>query len=80
MDIPSAKEVLYSMLQVRKVPKGIVFKGIMSTVNVRSMNASRRLLGTLCGGSLEAPWRLRGGSAEDLGALREVVERSVSAR
>ena len=61
MDIPSAKEVLYSMLQVRNVQKGLVFKGIMSTVNVRSVNASRRLHGTLRGGSLEAPWRLRGG-------------------
>ena len=29
---------------------------------------------------VEVPWRLRGGSAEDLGALRGVVERSVSAR
>ena len=61
VDIPSAKEVLYSMLQVRNVQKWLVFKGIMSTVNVRSVNASRRLHGTLCGGSLEAPRRLRGG-------------------
>ena len=80
MDIPSAKELLYSMLQVRNVQKGLVFKGIMSTVNVRSVNAPRRLHGALREGFGEVPWRLRGGSAEDLGALRGVVERSVSLR
>ena len=65
VDIPSAKELVYSMLQVRNVQKGLVFKGIMSTVNVRLVNAPRRIHGeaprrtwVLCEGSLSALWVL----------------------
>ena len=75
MDIPSAKEVFYSMLQVRNVQKGLVFKGIMSTVNVRSVNAPRGFSGR----SADAPRRFPGGSVEAPRRTWVLCERSLSA-